>query len=371
MLKASAFLSGPDQDELRGFGRTIAEIQWLLVVLVLVYLVAVDLDEESGVAIYSALGLLGAFVLTLHYIQFYKKETLTKLAIETVVMFAFITWVTWYSGKIDSPLLNLYLLPIIASSLILGKLITSILTGAVILCYVAMANDSGLSNPETLSYWVMLFALIAPIVLVAYITTMLSADIRYAMAKIKRISDTDELTGVYNMRSFSTILRRTFQQSVRHAHPLSIVMIDSDNLKAVNDTHGHNAGNKLLQHLVYKVSEELRRTDIVARYGGDEFIVLLPETGRQGAMETAERIRQAFEISRFEYRGNSLGVTVSLGLASYPEDGANVDVIVDKADKALYRAKRLGRNQTALYEPGDDPHASPPSRPDLKYEVSS
>jgi len=132
MLKENAFLTGPDQDELRGFGRTVAEIQWLLVVLVLVYLVAVDLDEESGVAIYSALGLLGAFVLTLHYVQFYKKETLTKLAIETVVMFAFITWVTWYSGKIDSPLLNLYLLPIIASALILGKLITSILTAAVV-----------------------------------------------------------------------------------------------------------------------------------------------------------------------------------------------------------------------------------------------
>lgn len=371
MLKVNAFLTGPDQDELRGFGRTVAEIQWLLVVLVLVYLVAVDLDEESGVAIYSALGLLGAFVLTLHYVQFYKKETLTKLAIETVVMFAFITWVTWYSGKIDSPLLNLYLLPIIASSLILGKLITSILTAAVVLCYVAMANDSGLNSPDTLSYWVMLFALIAPIVLVAYITTMLSADIRYAMAKIKRISDTDELTGVYNMRSFSAILRRMFQQSVRHGHPLSIIMIDSDNLKVVNDTHGHNAGNKLLQHLIRKVGEELRRSDIVARYGGDEFIILLPETERQGAMETAERIRQAFEISRFEYRGNSLSVTVSLGLASYPEDGSNVDIIVDKADKALYRAKRLGRNQTAIYEATDDPHVSVPARPDLKYEASS
>jgi diguanylate cyclase (GGDEF)-like protein len=371
MLKANAFVTAPDQDELRGFGRTVAEIQWLLVVLVLVYLVAVDLDDESAFAIYTALGLLAAFILTLHYVHFYKKETLTKLAVETVVMFAFITWVTWYSGKIDSPLLNLYLLPIIASSLILGKLITSILTAGVILCYVAMANDSGLNNPDTLSYWVMLFALIAPIVLVAYITTMLSADIRYAMAKIKRISDTDELTGVYNMRSFSAILRRMFQQTVRHGHPMSIIMIDSDNLKAVNDTHGHNAGNKLLQHLIRKVGEELRRSDIVARYGGDEFIILLPETERQGAMETAERIRQSFETSQFNYRGNSLSVTVSLGLASYPEDGRNVDLIVDKADKALYRAKRLGRNQTAVYEVKDDPHAPAPSRPDLKYETSS
>jgi len=371
MLKSNAIVTPPDQDELKGFGRTVSEIQWLLVVLVLVYLVAVDQKEGGGIAIYTALGLLAAFILTLHYIHFYRKETLTKLAIEITVMIAFITWVAWYSGKIESPLLNLYLLPIIASSLILGKLVTSVHTVAVILCYVVMANKSDITTPDAISYWVMLFAVIAPIVLVAYITTMLSADIRYAMAKIKRISDTDELTGAYNMRSFSGILRRAFQQSVRHKHPLSVVMIDSDNLKVVNDTHGHNAGNELLQHLIRKVGEELRRTDVVARYGGDEFIIMLPETERAGALETAERIRKAFEAARFDYRGNNLGVTISLGLASYPEDGSNVDVIVDKADKALYRAKRLGRNQTALYEIEDDPHAFPESRPDLKYEVSS
>ena len=371
MLKSNAILNAPDQDELKGFGRTVAEIQWLLVVLVLVYLVAVDQKGDGGIAIYSALGLLSAFVLTLHYIQFYRKETLTKLAVEITVMIAFITWVAWYSGKIESPLLNLYLLPIIASSLILGKLVTSIQTAFVMMCYVAMAQASDIKAPDSLSYWVMLFALFAPIVLVAYITTMLSADIRYAMAKIKRISDTDELTGAYNMRSFSGILRRAFQQTVRHNHPLSIVMIDSDNLKSVNDTHGHNAGNKLLQQLIRKVGEELRRTDVVARYGGDEFIIMLPETDRCGAMETAERIRRSFESSSFEYRGSSLNVTVSLGLASYPEDGSNIDVIVDKADKALYRAKRLGRNQTATYEINDDPHASSENRPDLKYEASS
>ena len=371
MLKANAIVAASDQDELKGFGRTIAEIEWLLLVLVLVYLVAVGQEGEGGIAIYMALFFLGAFILALHYVHFYKKESLTKLAVETVVMIVFITWVTWYSGKIESPLLNLYLLPIIASALILGKVVTAIQTLVVILCYMAMAYDPGINRLDSLSYWAMIFALISPIVLVAYITTMLSADIRYAMAKIKRISDTDELTGAYNMRSFSAMLRRVFQQSVRHGHPLSIIMIDSDNLKTVNDTHGHDAGNRLLQHLIQKVSEQLRRSDIVARYGGDEFIILLPETERRGAMETAERIRKSFESSQFDFRGKSLNVTVSLGLASYPEDGGNVDVIVDKADKALYRAKRRGRNQTATYEIEEDSSVSPPERPGLKYEVTS
>lgn len=371
MLNTDAFKTAPEQDELKGFARTIAEIEWLLLVLVLIYLVAVGQEGEGGIAIYMALFFMGAFILTLHYVRFYKKETLTKLAMETLVMILFTTWVTWYSGQIASPLLNLYLLPIIASALILGKLMTTIETAIVIICYLVMAHDSTANRIDSLAYWGAMLALIAPVILVAYITTMLRADIRYAVARIKRISDTDELTGVYNMRAFSAILRRIFQQSVRHDHPLSVVMLDSDNLKAVNDTHGHEAGNRLLQHLIRKVGEELRRSDVLARYGGDEFTILLPETNRRGALETAERIRKSIATSQFDVRGTNLSATVSLGIASYPEDGGNIDIIVDKADRALYRAKRRGRNQTATYEIEDDPDGSPADRPGLKYEVSS
>ncbi len=371
MLSTDAITTEPEQDELKGFARTIAEIEWLLLVLVLVYVAAVGPQGESSIAIYMALFFMGAFILALHYVHFYRNETLTKLAIETLIMIVFTTWVTWYSGQINSPLLNLYLLPIIASALILGKLITTIEILIVIVCFLVMAHQPGQNSIDSVSYWGKMLALIAPVVLVAYITTMLRADIRYAVTRIKRISDTDELTGVYNMRAFSAILRRTFQQCVRHDHPLSIVMLDSDNLKAVNDAHGHEAGNRLLQHLIRKVSEELRRSDTIARYGGDEFTILLPETDRKGAIETAERIRKSIETSQFDVRGTNVTATVSLGVAGYPEDGGNVDIIIDKADKALYRAKKRGRNQTATYEVEDDSDGSPPPRPGLKYEASS
>ena len=344
-----------DQDEIKGFARTIAEIEWLLLVLVLVYLVAVNGEGESGIAIHMALFFLGAFILILHYAEFYKAERTVRLALETWVMIVFITWVTWYSGKVESPLINLYLLPIIASSLILGKTMTTIATAAVIACYMIMAYDNNTDGMASLSYWGRTFALIAPVVLVAYITTMLSADIRFAIAKIKRVSDTDELTGVYNMRAFSAILKRSFQQSIRHTHPLSIVMIDADNLKSINDTHGHEAGDKLLKHLIRTFADELRQTDVLARYGGDEFTILLPETGRTGAAEVAERIRKSVEDSRFDVRGGlDLRTTISLGIASYPEDGSNVEIIVEKADKALYRAKREGRNRVAGYDMKQD-----------------
>ena len=338
-----------EQDELKGFSRTIAEIEWLLLALVLVYLLAGEPPGEGSIALNMALFFFAAFILGLHYIQFYKDESRPKLLVETWVMIVFITWVVLYTGKIHSPLLNLYLLPIIASALIFGKLLTAIEVAAIVGCFMFFAYEPGLKTLLSMRYWGEIMAMSSPMILVAYITTMLSADIRFAVDKIKQVSDTDELTGLYNMRAFSTMLQRSFKQAVRYGHPLSVVMIDSDNLKQVNDAHGHDAGNRLLQHLVRCIREQLRGSDVMARFGGDEFILLLPETNNKGALEMSERIRKAVELSRFNVREGDTNVTASLGVASYPEDGGNLDVILEKADKAMYRAKQKGRNRVVSY----------------------
>ena len=342
-----------EQDELKGFSRTIAEIEWLLLGLVLVYLLAVGPPYEGRIAIHTGLFFFTAFILGLHYVHFYRLENRTKLMCENWVMVVFITWVVWFTGQIHSPLLNLYLLPVIASALIFGRLATAIKLGAIIACFMYFAYDPKSKTLLTMPFWGELLAISAPMILVAYITTMLSADIRYAVDKIKQVSDTDELTGSYNMRAFSSMLQRAFKQSVRYGHTLSVVMIDSDNLKQINDTHGHESGNRLLQHLVRCIREQLRGSDVMARFGGDEFIVLLPETNSKGAMEMAERIRKAVELSRFDVRTGDTTSTVSLGVASYPEDGGNLDVILDKADKAMYRAKHRGRNRVVAYTEDD------------------
>jgi len=282
-------------------------------------------------------------------VNFYRLENPAKLMFETWVMIVFITWVVWFTGQINSPLLNLYLLPIIASALIFGKLPTAIQVGAIIVCLMYFSYVPRSNTLLAPSFWAGLLAISSPMILVAYITTMLAADIRYAMEKIKQVSDTDELTDIYNMRAFSSILQRAFKQAVRYGHALSVVMIDSDNLKQINDTHGHESGNRLLQHLVRCIREQLRGSDVMARFGGDEFIVLLPETNSKGAVEMAERIRRAVEISRFDIRTGDTNITVSLGVASYPVDGGNLDSILEKADKAMYRAKQRGRNRVIAY----------------------
>jgi len=335
----------PFEDELRGFSRTIAEIEWLILVVVLAFQFIRPLEEEGRIALTMALFFFGAFILSFRYANFYKRETRWKLAIETLAMILFITWVVWHTGKLDSPLISLYLLPIIASALALGKVATLLEMMLVAACYVFFSSI-GQGHPVlSLGYAVELAAKLSPVLLVAYITTMLSADIHYALNKAKLFSETDPLTGLYNLRAFNMIVYRAFDQAVRYSRPMSLIMIDSDNLKRVNDSFGHETGNRLLKHIVESVRSQLRSTDVLARYGGDEFVVLLPETGARGAREVAERVRRSVEASGLRVGDAIVPTTVSIGIASYPDDGSDLSLLLDKADKAMYRSKQEGRNR--------------------------
>jgi diguanylate cyclase (GGDEF)-like protein len=339
----------PFDEELRGFSRTIAEIDWLILIVVLAFQFMQPLDEESRTAIMMSLCFFGAFVLSFRYANFYKRESRWKLVIETLAMIVFITWVVWYSGKLESPLINLYLLPIIASALALGKGPTLLEMGLVAGCYLFLTASDANPAAFSLGQLVHVTAQLSPVLLVAYITTMLSADIHYALNKVKLLSETDPLTGLYNLRAFSMILERAFSQAVQYSRPMSLIMIDSDNLKRVNDGYGHESGNRLLKQIVSCCRIQLRSTDVLARYGGDEFVVLLPETGAAGAREVAERIRRSVESTGLEVRGTILSTTVSLGVATFPDDGVDLELLFDKADKAMYRSKQGGRNRSTHF----------------------
>jgi diguanylate cyclase (GGDEF)-like protein len=335
------------QDELKGFSRTIAEIEWLLVILVLLQQVTQEDGVGSHGPVLLSLLLFACFIMLFRYVNLYRTESRWKLAIETWVMIGFITWVVWNTGKLGSPLLNLYLLTIITSALALGKLVTLLEMGLITACYIFLSDFSAAGG--LLSFLGNLVAQLAPMVLVAYITSLFSADIHYGLNKAKLASETDELTGLYNMRGFGAIIDREFQQSERYSRPFAVMMIDSDNLKQINDTYGHEGGNKLIRHLVKCIQDQLRNTDVMARYGGDEFVVLLPETNGQGGLELSERIRVKIAETGFEVQDKMVSTSVSVGVASFPDDGGSVVALLEKADKAMYRAKQSGKNRAMGY----------------------
>jgi diguanylate cyclase (GGDEF)-like protein len=290
-------------EELRGISRTVAEIEWLLLILVLLYLAFGGPAKEDEVAITAAVLFYAAFVMSFRYANFYKRETRWKIAMETWAMIVFITWSLWFTGKLSSPLLNTYMLAVITSALTLGKLTTLIEVVLIAACHVLLADADPSQFLFTLRGLGTLAAQLAPVLLVAYVTTMFSADIRYGLNKAKLLSETDELTGLYNTRGFAIIADRLFGQAQRYKRSMRVLMVDSDNLKTVNDTHGHEAGNRLLKQLAARIQAELRYTDVPARYGGDEFIVLLPETPSNGAADVAERIRDSMAGKPMVYDG--------------------------------------------------------------------
>ncbi|HUQ24231.1 MAG TPA: GGDEF domain-containing protein [Burkholderiales bacterium] len=337
-----------EQEELRGISRTVAEIHWLLLILVLLFLIfsgARD-DGETSAAISCGLLFYAALVMSFRYANFYKTETRWKIAFETLGMIVFVTWVLWYTGRLTSPLLNLYLLPVITAALTLGKVTTLIEVGLIAACYLFLGSGAELAS---LRFTGAFAAQIAPVLLVAYITTMFSADIRYGLSRAKLLAETDELTGLLNIRGFAIAANRLFAQALRHDRASSVLMIDSDNLKNVNDAYGHDAGNHLLRHLARAIQAELRFTDVAARYGGDEFIVLLPETPPKGALEVAERIRTRIAETPLELDHRRVVSSVSIGIACYPEDGRTLDSLAAHADRALYAAKQDGRNKTVKF----------------------
>ena len=157
----------------------------------------------------------------------------------------------------------------------------------------------------------------------------------------QELSIVDGLTGVYNRRYLDETLRREIERAKRYNQVISLFMLDIDDFKKYNDTYGHQAGDEILKKLANLLVEAVRAADMVFRYGGEEFVVFLPQTLKQGGVETAKRL---INLER-----QNLPVTISLGLVSYPEDGQNINDLLLRVDKALYQAKHLGKDRICLW----------------------
>jgi diguanylate cyclase (GGDEF)-like protein/PAS domain S-box-containing protein len=169
-------------------------------------------------------------------------------------------------------------------------------------------------------------------------------------AEVQRLATLDEVTGIFNRRRLFELGQRELERSRRYQSPLAAILLDIDRFKKINDTYGHNTGDRVLAGIASLISQNIREVDLFGRYGGEEFVILFPETDRQAGLEVAERLRSLVANQNFKTDRGSISVTISLGVALLTEIIPSLATLIDRADQAMYSAKQAGRNRVEIYE---------------------
>ncbi|KAB1442441.1 GGDEF domain-containing protein [Pseudodesulfovibrio senegalensis] len=172
---------------------------------------------------------------------------------------------------------------------------------------------------------------------------------KHMIEEMRRLARTDSLTGLYNRGHFMELTERELARSRRTRSPLSMLIVDVDHFKNVNDTYGHDVGDKALVTLSRVLRDAVREIDVVGRFGGEEFVVLLPDADRRNACRVADRILECVREARIDIGGKQVGVTVSIGLTACEDDEEDLDRLIKYADIALYAAKKNGRDRVEVY----------------------
>jgi diguanylate cyclase (GGDEF)-like protein len=320
--------------------RSIEILCLALAALVLVW------SKPPSTQIWPVAGLLGAFAVAIVVFRarlFFPHSSRTKLQIESWSMVAFVTGVLWFTGKSASPLLNLYLLPVILSALTLGRFATMLEVAAIAVCHVALAAATPGLDVTSLLYASRATGELAPILLVAYLTTTLSADITEAREHIETLAQTDALTGLANLRMFNEVWQREHSACERDQRCYALLMIDMDKLKNINDSFGHEGGNSAIKLVAQCLERSIRDTDTAARFAGDEFAVLLPGASPEVAETVIARVRHNVYKTTLDLRSRMIRCSVSIGVVNYPKDGRDLRELMSLADRRMYRDKELRR----------------------------
>ncbi|MGM0639326.1 MAG: GGDEF domain-containing protein [Pseudomonadota bacterium] len=324
--------------QIRGFSAGLYQIEWLLVTVVILYLVIMGLPTDGGLAVLAATVVYFIFSLLASRLRFFGERQRWLLALHTWAMIGFITWFLYSTEGVTGPLASLYLLAVVTSALTLGVLVTMLEVAAIAACQLLLIHFLGtdiLTTANLAPVGTSIFALL----IVGYLTASLVHAIHVSNRTLLQMASRDPLTGLYNRRAFDELIKPIHQMSKRSQRPYSVIAMDMDGLKRINDTEGHSAGDQAIRGLAQRLMECKRSSDVLARYGGDEFVMLLPETDAEGSKRMMERLINAVKDDK---------LSISVGLAAYPEHGNALEELLDHADSAMYFSKASGGNRVSV-----------------------
>ena len=332
------------QQRYKGYDRIMGNISWLLIALVALD-IKISPTEGTSMAFPAAFSVLLFFYnLNARYGFLSRKYGAIKIFIDLMVFLSFIVAVCWYTGKITSPFMSLIYLVLMATALTQGRRVTYFMAGLAVTSYLLLAS----AEFRELNYYLTHIIELFPFMLIAHLGAMLAGESEAARGEVERLSLTDDVTGINNMRNFFLLAEVQEKIARRYIRPFAVCMLDADNLKIINDRYGHFAGTKLIQHVAGMITTNIRGSDFCARYGGDEFVIMFNEAGKQDVVCAVERIVTGMAATPFDFEGQNILTTLSAGLAGYPDDGGDVRTIMAKADEAMYVSKRAGKNRLTV-----------------------
>ena len=349
----------------------LTKIRWLYLVIISLFFVLYNLIADKVYIslrnFYLILGL--AVFVNLTFIISIKirlKQPIKKLEYKPLFSLAslqldfdlvVLSLLIFFSGGFVSPVTVLFIFYVMISTFFTHykKAFRNTLTAIVLIVVIFFKDEGLIVSSEKLTAMIGFnIILLFSFFISAYLTKNLGKNekvLQELLKKTRELSVTDGLTGLYNQSHFFKLLDLELKKSEKHRLVFSLIMFDVDNFKNYNDNNGHIRGSEALNKIGTLMRKVFRLSDMLAKYGGDEFVVILPQTDKVGAFLAADRLRETVEQESFVGREKQPQgcITLSIGVASYPTHGSTAEEILDRADKALYFAKESGKNKTILY----------------------
>ncbi|MGZ9160957.1 MAG: GGDEF domain-containing protein [Candidatus Limnocylindrales bacterium] len=362
-MAAAAVVGGSDDERTedgvptRAYDRVVRIASWIFLLATTTIVGVTNLWPQNQAAIFALLALAGLFVLIIHDLLPAHTLGAAKFVLEGSVAITVATMLVALTGGVASPFFFVYPLIVGGAALVVTPPITLglALTAALgyLLAVVIGSPDGAISNPiTTATVGINLTAMI----LLAYIAMVIAREQRRSRDAAIRLSTIDPLTALFNRGFFFAALEREIARSARSGRGFCLLMMDLDELKTVNDRLGHFHGDRVLRSVGHVINDGVRRIDTAARYGGDEFVVLLPETDPTGAFVLAEKIRIGVHELDIDLPDDTVKPSLSVGVVSYPDDGNTADELMISADGAMYASKRAGKNRvTGVNRPRERP----------------
>ena len=339
------------------YDRVIRIAAWTYLLGVTAIVAVTDLWPETEVAILLLLALAGIFVVVVHDLLPPTALGPAKFVIEGSVGLTFAALLVLLTGQVASPFFFTFPLIVAGAALVASPAVTVLLVLAAGLAYVA-AILLPIGGPPLTATDVATVAFdLAAIVLLAFVAMVIAREQRRSREAAIRRSTVDALTGLFNRAFVLAAVEREIARSGRSGRGFCILMMDLDDLKTVNDRYGHHLGDRLLRAVGDQIRTGVRRIDTPARFGGDEFVVLCPETDPTGAIILAEKIRELVGGLTIDAAGQPIRPSVSVGVVTFPDDGATAEELLISADQAMYASKRAGKDRVT----GAMPRSTPPA----------